>query len=127
VAVAAAARTAQAPRRLARGSMPRSHACGPRTARVQLARARSSVGHITPKTRPPDRHDAGNAPAAAATCLRRKNGRLSGIICRRLQITAVLLCCGTLGAHQPRRADQVDLARYVSPGPRRRRPHVVDM
>src|SRR5689334_10604520 len=40
---------------------------------------------------------------------------------------AVLLCCGTLGAHQPRRADQVDLARYVPPGPRRRRPHVVDM
>ena len=33
--------------------------------------------------------------AAAETCLRRRNTRLPGIICRRLQITAVLLalCC----------------------------------
>ena len=92
-------RNAQPPTRSASGSIPpapRSPACEPRTAPSATSSPASS------STPPPDttrqRHSRRTAmtpattpPAAtAATCLRRRNTHLPGIICKRLQITAVL-------------------------------------
>ena len=88
VAATAAARTAQAPERLASGSIPPapgSPACGRGTVTAASSPVRSACsGRITPKTRPPDRDDPPimTCPvAAAATCLRSRNARLPGIIC----------------------------------------------
>ena len=53
--------------------------------------ARSAFNwRTTPKSRLPGRDDTDDdlPAAAAATFLRRRNTRLPGIICRRLQITA---------------------------------------
>ena len=48
--------------------------------------------------------------AAAVTCLRRRNARLAGIICRRLQITADLRGLLLLRDDQAERPEQLDLA-----------------
>jgi len=64
---------------------------------VAAAPGRAAAGHALDQpagqasTRQPSRDDPITTPptAAAATCLRRRNARPPGIICRRLQITAV--------------------------------------
>jgi hypothetical protein len=69
-------------------------ACEPRTApSASRSPATSASSEPSPaSTRQPSRDDPITTPptASAKTCLRRRNARLPGIICRRLQITADL-------------------------------------
>ena len=81
---------------LSRPVRPAGPAFSGRTTRTRVSRAAMT------RSRPP--------PAAAAkTCLRRRNARLPGIICKRLQITAVMHVLARQLASIRGRTDEADL------------------
>jgi hypothetical protein len=111
--------TGQAPKLVASSSIPsgpdRPSAAWSRSvaARPPVGPAFSGAYHVN--TRQPGREHPITTPATAAakTCLRRRKARLPGIICKRLQITAVRGGRSRLRLGRGHVADLAD--RYMDP------------